>query len=69
MFQEYEFEFVVKPGRLNARLDHLSRLETGEEPTNIEDNILDAHLFAIRIVDDPFTNIIQFLTIGMAPSE
>lgn len=28
LFQEYDFEVVIKPGRLNVRPDHLSRLET-----------------------------------------
>lgn len=37
LFQEYDFEIVVKPGNLNARLDHLSLIESGEEPTNLED--------------------------------
>ena len=42
VFQEYDFEIIVKPGRLNAELDHLSRLESGEEPNNLEDNLPDA---------------------------
>jgi len=69
LFQEYDFEIIVKLGRQNIGLDHLSRLETGEEPTNIEDNLLDAQLFAIRVVDDHFVDIIQFLTTGMGPSQ
>lgn len=42
LFREYDFEIIVKPGRLNVGYDHLSRLETGEEPTNREDNLPDA---------------------------
>ena len=42
LFQEYDFEIIVKPRRLNAGPDHLSRLEPGEEPTSLEDNLLDA---------------------------
>lgn len=42
LFQEYDFEIIVKIGRLNTRLDHLSRLESGEEPTSLEDNFTDA---------------------------
>ena len=42
LFQEYDFEIIVKLGRLNARPDHLSRLELGEEPTSLEDNLPDA---------------------------
>ena len=37
LFQEYDFEIIVNPGRLNAGPDHLSRLETGEEPISLED--------------------------------
>ena len=29
LFQEYDFEIIVKPGRLNLGPDHLSRLESG----------------------------------------
>ena len=36
-FQEYDFEFIVKSGKLNPRPDHLLRIETREEPTNIKD--------------------------------
>eukprot|EP00253_Pinus_taeda_P028773 PITA_28773 len=33
LFQEFDFEVVVKPGQLNARPDLLSHIEIGEEPT------------------------------------
>ena len=39
LFQEFDFEIIVKSGILNVVLDHLSRIETGEEPTNIEDGL------------------------------
>jgi hypothetical protein len=39
---EYDFEIVVKPGRMNKGPDHLSRLEHGEEPTSLEDTLPDA---------------------------
>lgn len=32
----------MKPGWLNAGLDHLSRIEIGEEPTSLEEGFLDA---------------------------
>lgn len=58
LFQEYDFEIIVKPGRLNARPNHLSILETGEEPTNAEDNLPNVQLFTIRVADDHFSDII-----------
>jgi hypothetical protein len=42
LFQEYDFEIVVMPGRMNKGPDHLSRLEHGDEPTNLEDRLPDA---------------------------
>jgi hypothetical protein len=42
LFQEYDFEIIVKPGRMNKGLDHLLRLENGEELTSMEDTLPDA---------------------------
>jgi hypothetical protein len=69
LFQEYEFEITVKPGRMNKGPDHLSRLEHGEETTSLEDALSDAQLLAIRNIDDHFAKIVQFLSTGMEPSE
>ena len=52
LFHKYDFEVIVKLGRLNAEPDHLSRLESGEEPISLEDCLPDAQLFSIQIVDD-----------------
>jgi len=69
LFQEYDFEIIVKLGRLNARPDHLSQIDSGEEPSNLDDNLLDAPLFSIQIAYDYYADIIQFLTTGIAPEE
>jgi hypothetical protein len=69
IFQEYDFEIVIKPRRMNKGPDHLSRLEHGEEPTSLEDTLLDAQLMAIKKVDDHFAEIVQFLSTGMEPRE
>eukprot|EP00253_Pinus_taeda_P006962 PITA_06962 len=61
---EYDFDFVIKPGHLNVGPDHLSRIESGEEPTNLEDGLSDAQLYAVRVVDGHFEDIIHFLAIG-----
>jgi hypothetical protein len=58
LFQEFDFEVIVKPRKLNENPEHLSRVTNGEEPTNLEDNFLDAQLFSVQIVDDYFTKII-----------
>jgi hypothetical protein len=61
LFQQYDFEIIVKPGRMNKGLDHLSRLEHGEEPTSLEDTLSDAQLLAITKIDDHFIDIVQSL--------
>jgi hypothetical protein len=69
LFQEFDFEVIVKLGKLNARPDHLSRVTNGEEPTNLEDNFPDAQLFLVHIADDYFAEIIHYLSTGTAPQE
>jgi hypothetical protein len=69
LFQEFDFEIVVKPGRLNAGPDHMSRITNGEEPSNLEDNFLDAQLFSVQIVDEYFANIIEFFSTRFSPKE
>ena len=69
LFQEYDFEIIVKPRRLNLGPDHLSRLESGEEPISLDEGLPDAQLFSIQMVDDYFQDIVQYLSTGFAPSE
>jgi hypothetical protein len=69
LFQEYDFETVVKLGRMNKGPDHISRLEHGEEPTSLDDTLSDALFLAIKKFDDHFADIVQFVSIGMAPRE
>jgi hypothetical protein len=69
LFQEYDFEIVVKLGRMNKGPDHLSMLEHGDEPTSLDGTLPDAQLLAIRKVDDHFIEIVQFPSTGMSPRE
>jgi hypothetical protein len=68
LFQEFDFEFVVKPGRLNTGPCHLSRITNGEEHNNLEDNFPYAKLFLVQIDDEYFSNIIEFSSIGFSPT-
>jgi hypothetical protein len=47
LFQEFDFEVIVKPGKLNAGPGHLSRVTNGEQPMNFEDNFSNAQLFSV----------------------
>jgi hypothetical protein len=69
LFQEFEFEAIFKPGKLNVGPNHLSRITNGEEPMNLEDNFLDTKLFLVQVADEYFADIIQYLSIGIAPQE
>ena len=42
LFQEYDFEIIVQSGKLNLGPDHLSRLESGEEPISLDEGLPDA---------------------------
>ena len=66
-FQEYDFEVIVNPGRLSAGPNHLSRIEIDEEPTNLDEGLLDAQLFFVHVLDYHFADIIQLMTIGTTP--
>jgi hypothetical protein len=33
LFKEYDFEVVYKPNRRHIMTDHLSKIESGENPT------------------------------------
>ena len=41
LFQEYDFEVIVKPGHVNVGPDDLWCIEMGEEPTNLEEGLID----------------------------
>ena len=47
---------------MNAGPGHLSRLQNWEDPTSTDDNIPNAQLFALKIVDDCYEYIMNFLT-------
>ena len=50
LFLEFEFKVVVRLGKLNVGPDHLSRIDTREEPTGVEDDLPDAQIFRIESV-------------------
>lgn len=56
----------MKLGRLNAGPYHLSRIEIGEEPSSLEEGLSNVQLFLVRVGDDHFVDIIQFVSAGMA---
>ena len=51
LLQEFDYKIIHRPGRINAIADYLSRLETGEAPTGVQDDLPDAELFQINALD------------------
>lgn len=49
LFQEYNFEVIVKPRCLNVGPDHLTRIETGDETTSLEEGLPDVQLFVVCV--------------------
>lgn len=45
----------------------MSRIKTGEEPSNLEEGLPDAHLFVVRIAGRHFEDIIHFLITRTTP--
>jgi hypothetical protein len=62
LFQEFDFEVVVKLGRLNAGLDHLSIITYVDEPSNLEEKFPCAQLFSVQIDDEYFVDIVEYLS-------
>ena len=58
---------VCESWRLNAGPDHLSRIETSEEPSSLEEGLSNAELFVVHVADYHFADSIHFLMKGTTP--
>ena len=67
LLQEYDFEVVYKPDRSHVMADHLSRMESGEEPSGGQNQFPDASLFMVYVqpFEDWQTFFIENLTHGI----
>ena len=65
IFQEYDFEIIVKPGKANVGYDHLSWITSREEATNVNDSFPYSYLLQVMMVDDQLEYISYFLTMGI----
>ena len=66
LFKEFEFEVVIRPGKENVRPNHLSRVESGEDLTGIDDDLPDAQLFKVEGILTELAEIGQYLQEGKA---
>ena len=51
---------------MNVGPGHLLRLEIEEEPTNLDDKLIDAQFFLVKMVNEYFEDIVNFLNTCMA---
>jgi hypothetical protein len=58
LFQEYNFEVIVKLEKFNSGPDHFSRILSREDVGNLDDSLPDTHLFPIQMVDDYFSDLV-----------
>jgi hypothetical protein len=58
LFQEYDFELIVKPRKLNLGPNHLSHILLGKDIGNSDYSLPDAHLFVVQMVDEYFKDIV-----------
>jgi hypothetical protein len=66
LFQEFSFEVIVKPDKLNFWIDHLSHLESKESGGLVYDHLPNADRFCTEAIPDYFSNIAIFFTTGTA---
>jgi hypothetical protein len=52
---------VVKIGKYNVRLDHLSRLKTREASRSLDDELIDVQLFHVESIPYQLAEITKFL--------
>jgi hypothetical protein len=69
LFQEFDFDVVVKLEKLKVGPYHLSSITNGEEPSSLEDNFHDAQLFSMKIANEYFYDIIEFFSTRFYPKE
>jgi hypothetical protein len=67
LFQEFSFEVIVNPGKLNVGPDHLSRLELGESGGVVDDQLPDAYIFKVEAIPDYLSDIALFLSMSVFP--
>lgn len=65
---EFDFNIVVRPGKKNIGPDHRSQLKTREDPTRIDDDLRNAHLFWVKAAPKELEERVNVLKEGKAPN-
>lgn len=69
LFQEFDFELIIKLGKQNVGVDHLSRIPSRESGGNLDDVLPSMHLLKVNVVSDQFAYNSTYLATGYAPKD
>ena len=67
LLMEFDFEIIVKPGRMHDNADYLSRLKGKGSVENIPDDFPDEQLFHIEGEGSLYYDIVRYLVNGIFP--
>jgi hypothetical protein len=67
LLEEFDYTMEYKPGHMHKQIDHLSRLSKDLGSLPLEDDFLDASLFAIDVVPTWYNHIVEFLSTQQMP--
>lgn len=62
---EFDFTIVVRKGEEHVLVDHMCRIPSGEPPSGVEDDLLDAPLFNLDLVPKWSEKISYYLVEGL----
>ena len=68
LFQEFNFDIILRAGRHHVMADHMSRIESGEQPSGINYDFPDAPLFSVDADPSWYGDILFLLSSGQYPS-
>ena len=68
LFQEFDFERFLRSGKTHVLADHLSRIQSGEPATGIDDDLPKSFLFQIAATSEWYTDVLHLLSTGSFPS-
>eukprot|EP00253_Pinus_taeda_P033590 PITA_33590 len=67
LFQEFDITIKDRPGKENLVVDFLSRMPAPVDPTAVEDQFPDEHLFAVTVKTPWYADVANYLAIGKLP--
>ncbi|MCO5613300.1 hypothetical protein L7F22_067576 [Adiantum nelumboides] len=67
LFQEFDVEVVLRLGKHYVMADHMSKVESGEPATEVDDDLLDSTLFKVDVASSWYRDILVLLSTSNFP--